>query len=97
MRFVRCRFVKYSYIYEACMSPALSGSSAIRRLEGNNLIEIRGGITFDSYTDLPHMQSGARGPRQRFDLDLYQSRKKTQSKTPFMEKSSWEKLKLVQY
>ena len=35
------------------MSPALSGSSAIRHFEGSNAIEIRDGITFDFYTGLP--------------------------------------------
>ena len=37
------------------MSPALNGSSAIRRFEGSDAIEIRNGITFDFYTGLPHM------------------------------------------
>ena len=37
------------------MSPALNGSSAIRRFEGNKAIEIREGITFDFYTGLPHI------------------------------------------
>ena len=36
------------------MSPALNGSSAIQRFEGSDAIEIRDGITFDSYTGLPH-------------------------------------------
>ena len=31
------------------MSPALNGSSAIRRFEGSDAIEIRDGITFDFY------------------------------------------------
>ena len=35
------------------MSPALNGSSAVRRFEGNDAIEIRDGITFDFYTGLP--------------------------------------------
>ena len=38
------------------MSPALNGSSAIRRFEGSDAIEIRDGITFDFYTGLPHVQ-----------------------------------------
>ena len=50
------RFV-VSYIYEAHMSPALNRSSAIRRFEGNDAIEIRDGITFDFYMGLPHMHS----------------------------------------
>ena len=37
------------------MSPALNGSSAIRRFEGSDAIEIRDGITFDFYTGLPHI------------------------------------------
>ena len=37
------------------MSPALNRSSAIRRFEGSNAIEIRDGITFDFYMGLPHM------------------------------------------
>ena len=35
------------------MSPALNGSSAIRRFKGSDVIEIRNGITFDFYTGLP--------------------------------------------
>ena len=37
------------------MSPALNRSSAIRRFEHGNAIEIRDGITFDFYTGLPHV------------------------------------------
>ena len=37
------------------MSPALNGSSAIQRFEGNDAIKIRDGITFDFYTGLPHV------------------------------------------
>ena len=37
------------------MSPALNGSSAIRRFERGDAIEIRDGITFDFYTGLPHV------------------------------------------
>ena len=54
MRFVDS-LVRYSCIYEARMSPALSGSSAIWRFEGNNAVEIRDGITFEFYTGLPHI------------------------------------------
>ena len=43
------------WIYEAHMSPALNGSSAIQCFEGSDAIEIRNGITFDFYTELPHM------------------------------------------
>ena len=35
------------------MSLALNGSSAIRRFEGSEVIEIRDGITFDFYAGLP--------------------------------------------
>ena len=38
------------------MSPALNGSSAIQHFEGNDVIEIHHGITFDFYIGLPHMQ-----------------------------------------
>ena len=38
------------------MSPALNRSSAIRRFEDSDAIEIRDGITFEFYTGLPHMQ-----------------------------------------
>ena len=38
------------------MSPALNGSSAIRRFEGSDAIEKRNGVTFDFYTGLPHMR-----------------------------------------
>ena len=37
------------------MSPTLNGSSAIRRFERSDAIEIRDEITFDFYTGLPHM------------------------------------------
>ena len=40
------------------MSPALNGSSAIRRFEGSDAIEMRDGITFDFYTGLPHIYYG---------------------------------------
>ena len=49
------KLIRYSCIYEACMSPALNGSSAIRRFERSVAIEIRDGITFDFYTGLPHI------------------------------------------
>ena len=38
------------------MSPTLNRSSLIRRFEGSNAIKIRNGITFDFYTELPHIQ-----------------------------------------
>ena len=46
---------RFISIYEARMSPALNGSSAIRCFERSDAIEIRDGITFDFYTGLPHM------------------------------------------
>ena len=49
------RFIRYSCIYETRMSPTLNGSSAIRRFERSDAIEIHDGITFDFYTGLPHM------------------------------------------
>ena len=49
------RFIRYSCFYRARMSPTLSGSSAIRRFEGNGTIEIHDGITFEFYTGLPHI------------------------------------------
>ena len=42
-------------MYEAHMSPAPRRSSAIRRFERSDAIEIRDGITFDFYTGLPHV------------------------------------------
>ena len=42
--------------YEARMSPALNGSSAIWCFEGSDVIEIRDGITFGFYTALPHIK-----------------------------------------
>ena len=49
------RFIRDSYIYEARMSPALNGNSAIWRFKHSNAIKIRDGITFDFYTGLPHI------------------------------------------
>ena len=37
------------------MSPARNGSSAVQRFEGSDAIEIRDGITFDFYMELPHI------------------------------------------
>ena len=37
------------------MTSALNGSSAMRRSEGSDVIEIRDGITFNFYMGLPHM------------------------------------------
>ena len=49
------RFIRCSCIYEACMSPALNRSLAMRHFKHSNAIEIRDGITFDFYTGLPHI------------------------------------------
>ena len=37
------------------MSPALNGSSAIRRSKHSNALKIIDGITFDFYMGLPHI------------------------------------------
>ena len=39
------------------MSPALKGSSAIRRFECGDAIKIRNGIAFDFYTGLAHIHT----------------------------------------
>ena len=49
------KLVSYSCSYEACMSPALNGSSAIRRFKHSDVLEIRNGIIFDFYMGLPHI------------------------------------------
>ena len=54
MRFVESLDIHAS-IYEARMSPALNGSSAIRCFKHSNVIKIRDRITFDFYTELPHL------------------------------------------
>ena len=46
---------RWASVNEVHISPALNRSSAIRRFEGNDAIEIRDGITFDFYTGLPHI------------------------------------------
>ena len=43
-----------SHIYEPCVSPAFSGSSAVRCFKWSNAIKIDG-ITFDFYTGLSHI------------------------------------------
>ena len=52
------RFIRYSCIYEAHVSPALNRNSAIRRFKHSNAIEKHDGITFDFYTGLPHVFLG---------------------------------------
>ena len=37
------------------MSPTLDGSSAIQHFECSDAIEIRDGIIFDFYAELPHI------------------------------------------
>ena len=49
------RFIRYSRICEARMSPALNGSSVIWRFKHSNTIEIRDEITFEIYVGLPHI------------------------------------------
>ena len=49
------RLIRYSCIYEARMTAALNGSSAIQRFKHSNAIKIHDGITFDFYTGLPHV------------------------------------------
>ena len=50
-----CRFIRYSCIYEARMSPALKGNSAIRCFKGSDASKVRNEITFAFYTGLPNM------------------------------------------
>ena len=49
------KVIIYSCIGKARMSPALNGSSVIRRFKHSDAIEIRDGITFDFYMGLPHI------------------------------------------
>ena len=53
------------------VSPTLNGSSAIRRFERSNAVEIRDGITFDFYTGLPHMYVGIMEEEQLLSDDWY--------------------------
>ena len=48
-------FVDSLDIHASTKSMSLSGSSPIRRFEGNDAIKIRDGITFEFYTGLPHI------------------------------------------
>ena len=50
-----CRFIRYSCNYVARMSPNLNGSLAVWRFKHSNALKIRDGITFNSYTGLPHV------------------------------------------
>ena len=43
-------------IYIVRLSPALNGSSEIRRFERSDAIKIRNGIIFDFYMGLPHIK-----------------------------------------
>ena len=52
-----CGLVRYSCIHEAHTSPALNGSSAIRRFKHSGAIKICDGITFDFYIGLPHIHT----------------------------------------
>ena len=48
------RLIRYSHMYEACMSPTLNRNTAIWRFKHGNAIEE---ITFDFYTRLSHNYS----------------------------------------
>ena len=49
------RLIRYSCIYEACISPTLNGSLAIWQFKHSNAIKTNDKITFNFYTGLPHM------------------------------------------
>ena len=55
------------------MSPALNGSSVIRRFKCSNVIEIYNGITFDFYTGLPHINTRAMMLQTRHWVTQYQA------------------------
>ena len=52
-----CKCGNYRRNYVLHLSPALNGSSEIRRID---TIEICNGIIFDFYTGLPHMITGSK-------------------------------------
>ena len=52
-----CKRIRYLRIYEACISPALNKSSAVRHFGRHDAIEICDGIIFDFYMRLPHIAS----------------------------------------
>ena len=45
--------IRYSCVYIACMSPTLSGSSALQHVKLGDALEIRNRIIFDFYSGLP--------------------------------------------
>ena len=50
-----CGCIRYSCIYIVCISPTLSGSSALQRIKLGDALEIRNGMIFDFYSRLPHI------------------------------------------
>ena len=44
-------------MYEACVSPAPSGSVVLQRIKLGDALEIRNGITFDFYPGLSNLHS----------------------------------------
>ena len=55
LRTVR-RLIRYSSIFAAIMSPALSECFALQRFERGNVVELCNGILFDFYMGLPHIE-----------------------------------------
>ena len=53
--------IRYSCIYEARMSPALNGSSAVRCLKCGNTIKIHDEIIFDLWPHIMHLTTPGRG------------------------------------
>ena len=49
------RFIRYSCIYEARMSPALNRSSVVWRFKHSNVTEIHDGMIFNFYMGLSHI------------------------------------------
>ena len=52
-----CGRIRYSCIYIARMSPTLSGSLALQRVKLGDALEIRNGIIFNFYSELPQLYS----------------------------------------
>ena len=49
------KLINTCHVYTVRMSPALNGSSVLQRFECSNASEIRNGIMFDFYPELPHI------------------------------------------
>ena len=47
--------IRYSCIYIVCISPTLSGSSALQSIKLGDALKIRNGMIFDFYSRLPHI------------------------------------------